>query len=189
MYKSFYSLAHEPFTKEISSSEAFASSSYQETLARLDYLKKIRGMGLLVGEPGAGKTFALRAFQAFLNRSLYHVVYFPLSTGSVMDFYRGLAYGLGEEPKFRKENLFRQIQNGIERMSDSMELCINNQYYQVVVISDTDAYRNWTIELKVSPSTYGKQRSIKSILIQLIINHMWSLFEEKGPHSNTYHLE
>ncbi|TMN20801.1 hypothetical protein [Lentibacillus cibarius] len=30
---------------------------------------------------------------------------------------------------------------------DSMELRINNQYYQVVVISDTDAYRNWTIEL------------------------------------------
>lgn len=116
MYKSFYSLAHEPFTKEVSPSEAFASSSYQEALARLDYLKKARGMGLLVGEPGAGKTFALRAFQASLNPSLYHVVYFPLSTGSVMDFYRGLAYGLGEEPAFRKVDLFRQIQSGIERM-------------------------------------------------------------------------
>src|SRR5699024_7530717 len=28
----------------------------------------------------------------------------------------GLAYGLGEEPKFRKVDLFRQIQQGIERM-------------------------------------------------------------------------
>lgn len=33
-----------------------------------------------------------------------------------MDFYRGLAYGLGEEPKFRKVDLFRQIQRGIERI-------------------------------------------------------------------------
>ena len=34
-----------------------------------------------------------------------------------MDFYRGLAYGLGEEPKYRKVDLFRQIQQGIERMA------------------------------------------------------------------------
>ena len=29
-----------------------------------------------------------------------------------MDFYRGLALGLGEEPKYRKVDLFRQIQQG-----------------------------------------------------------------------------
>ncbi|GAA0496905.1 hypothetical protein GCM10008986_24830 [Salinibacillus aidingensis] len=116
MYKSYYSLAQEPFTKEANTSEAFTSSPYQEALARLDYLQKARGMGLIVGEPGAGKTFALRSFQESLNPSLYHVVYFPLSTGGVMDFYRGIAYGLGEEPNFRKVDLFRQIQSGIERM-------------------------------------------------------------------------
>lgn len=33
-----------------------------------------------------------------------------------MDFYRGLAYGLGEEPKFRKVDLFRQIQQGMEQL-------------------------------------------------------------------------
>lgn len=39
-----------------------------------------------------------------------------------MDFYRGLAYGLGEEPKFRKVDLFRQIQQGIERMAEERKL-------------------------------------------------------------------
>ena len=33
-----------------------------------------------------------------------------------MDFYRGLALGLGEEPKYRKVDLFRQIQQAIERL-------------------------------------------------------------------------
>ncbi len=70
----------------------------------------------MIGEPGAGKTFALRVFKESLNPALYHVVYFPLSTGGVMDFYRGLALGLGEEPKYRKVDLFYQIQQGIERM-------------------------------------------------------------------------
>jgi general secretion pathway protein A len=54
-------------------------------------------MSLLVGEPGAGKTFALRVFCANLSPALFKVIYLPLSTGTVMDFYRGLAQGLGEE--------------------------------------------------------------------------------------------
>ena len=116
MYKSFYSLAKEPFSKDIRPSDAFLSSDYQGALNALSYLQKSKGIGLLIGNPGAGKTFTLRAFKESLNPSLYHVIYFPLSTGGVMDFYRGLAYGLGEEPKYRKVDLFRQIQQGIERM-------------------------------------------------------------------------
>ncbi len=67
-------------------------------------------MGLLVGEPGAGKIFVLRAFADKLNPALYKPIYYPLSTGTVMDFYRGLVKGLGEEPRFRKVDLFDQLQ-------------------------------------------------------------------------------
>jgi len=116
MYKSFYSLSQAPFTKEIRPSDAFPSIDYKGALNALHYLEKSKGIGLLIGEPGAGKTFTLRSFRESLNPSLYQVIYFPLSTGGVMDFYRGLAYGLGEEPKFRKVDLFRQIQRGIERI-------------------------------------------------------------------------
>ena len=116
MYKSYYSLSMVPFSKEIKTSEAYSSMSYQEALTGLSYLQQSRGIGLVVGDPGAGKTFTLRTFKESLNPALYHVVYFPLSTGGVMDFYRGLAYGLGEEPKFRKVDMFMQIQQGIERM-------------------------------------------------------------------------
>src|SRR5699024_10521598 len=116
MYKTFYSLAKAPFSKELKKDEAFSSNHFQGALNGLEYLQKTKGIGLLVGEPGAGKTFSLRLFKESLNPFLYHVVYFPLSSGNVMDFYRELAYGLGEEPKFRKVDLFRQIQHGIERL-------------------------------------------------------------------------
>lgn len=122
MYKSFYSLAKEPFSNEMRSTDAFLSVGYQEALNGLEYLKRTKGIGLITGAPGAGKTFSLRSFKDSLNPSLYHVVYFPLSTGGVMDFYRGLAYGLGEEPKFRKIDLFRQIQHGIERMEQERKM-------------------------------------------------------------------
>lgn len=122
MYKAFYSLAKDPFSKDMRPTDAFRSASYQEALNGLEYLQKSRGIGLITGDPGAGKTFTLRAFTDSLNPALYHVVYFPLSTGSVMDFYRGLVYGLGEEPAFRKVDLFRQIQQGIERMDQERKM-------------------------------------------------------------------
>lgn len=122
MYKSFYSLAKEPFSKDIRPSDAFSSMDYQGALNALNYLQRSKGMGLLIGEPGAGKTFALRSFKESLNPALYHVIYFPLSTGGVMDFYRGLSYELGEEPKFRKVDVFRQIQHGIERMASERKI-------------------------------------------------------------------
>jgi len=113
MYKVFYSLTGTAFAKEMKATDSYRSTAFLETVARLEYLKKTRGMGLVVGEPGAGKTFALRAFTESLNPSLYKVIYFPLSTGTVMDFYRGLARGLGEEPLFRKVDLFHQIQRAV----------------------------------------------------------------------------
>jgi len=113
MYREFYSLSKSPFSKEIKTSEAFSSSTFTELSLRLDYLKKARGIGLVTGDAGAGKTLTLRTFCENLNPSLYKVIYFPLSTLAVNDFYRGLCMALGEEPKFRKVDLFYQIQKAI----------------------------------------------------------------------------
>lgn len=55
----------------------------------------------------------LKSFADNLNPALYKPVYFPLSTGTVMDFYRGLVQGLGEEPRFRKVDLFTQLQKRV----------------------------------------------------------------------------
>lgn len=113
MYKSFYSLSRNPFSKEIKSRDLYQSGNLKELTARLNYLKKTKGIAVIVGEPGSGKTSALRALTESLNPSLFKVIYFPLSTGTVMDFYRGLAVGLGEEPKFRKVDLFHQVQSAV----------------------------------------------------------------------------
>lgn len=122
MFTSFYSLAKRPFSKEIETKNLFPSESFTELSARLNYLKDSRGIGVVVGEPGAGKTSTLRSFVNSLNPSLFKVIYFPLSTGTVMDFYRGLAYGLGEMPRFRKVDLFRQIQKGVTTLNNEKKI-------------------------------------------------------------------
>jgi len=113
MFKVFYSLSKRPFVKEIAPKDLFMSDNFKEVKARLDYLKNTRGIGVVVGEPGCGKTTALRLFADSLNPSLFKIIYFPLSTGTVMDFYKGLANGLGEKPKYRKVDIFQQIQQAV----------------------------------------------------------------------------
>jgi len=113
MYRAFYSLAKRPFSKEINPAQMFVSASYEELSARLAFLKENRGMGMVTGEAGSGKTSALRAFASSLNPSLFKLAYFPLSTVTVNDFYRGLAFILDISPAFRKVDLFRQIQQAI----------------------------------------------------------------------------
>lgn len=113
MYRAFYSLSKRPFSKEIDPTHMFSSSSYAELHARLAFLKDNRGMGLVTGEAGSGKTSALRSFVSGLNPSLFKPAYFPLSTVTVNDFYRGLAFALDISPAFRKVDLFKQIQEAV----------------------------------------------------------------------------
>ncbi len=110
MYQSFYSLSAIPFRKEIEGKDFFTSQCLAEGMARLEYIKSTRGISVITGEAGAGKTSLLRRFAGGLNPSLYKAVYFPLSTVTVADFYRGLILGLGAEPQSRKIAMFGQIQ-------------------------------------------------------------------------------
>ena len=84
MYKSFYSLSQNPFKKEIKTKDLYQSENLKELSARLDYLKKTRGIAVIIGEPGSGKTSALRAMADSVNPSLFKVIYFPLSTGCLL---------------------------------------------------------------------------------------------------------
>ena len=122
MYKAFYGLNTHPFEKGTASSGCFESSAFKESRARLDYLKNTRGFAMLTGDPGSGKTTALRAFADGLNPALYKVMYFPMASGTVMDFYRALALCLGEQPKFRKVDLFFQIQQAILELYDKRRI-------------------------------------------------------------------
>jgi len=113
MFTQYYGLKFNPFTKEIETKDVYDTEDTQELSSRLKYIQKNRGIFLLVGEPGMGKSTALRKFASELNPGLFKYCYFSLSTVTVMDFYRGLLCGLGETPANRKITMFQQIQSAI----------------------------------------------------------------------------
>ncbi len=116
VFTQFFNLKFNPFTKEVPVDKLFPSQNLMELSSRLVYLQKARGIGLIVGEAGTGKSTALRKYAKSLNPALFESCYFPLSTVTVQEFYRGLALELGEEPKHKKVDLFHQIQSAIRSM-------------------------------------------------------------------------
>jgi len=75
MYLSYYGMKCNPFDKNISTKDAFESEDFANAISRLNYLKEVKGLGLIIGSPGLGKTFLLRYFNESLNKDLYKVIY------------------------------------------------------------------------------------------------------------------
>ena len=111
-----YDLTFTPFLKN-AKEIIVETREYKEARFRLDYLLSTKGFGLLTDSPGRGKTIVIRNGARGLNPSLYKVIYFSLSTLTVMDFYRNLAAQLGMEPSYRKNDNCRIIQEAINRLA------------------------------------------------------------------------
>lgn len=75
MFQEFYGFWVPPFSRSIPTTDLFPSTGHQEIKARLTYLLWERGIGLVTGEVGSGKSTALRAFAEGLDPNRYLVIY------------------------------------------------------------------------------------------------------------------
>lgn len=140
MFKQFFGLKYNPFTKEVPPEHLFLSTYLKELDSRLKYLQDTRGIGLLTGEPGVGKSAALRRYAHNLNPALFKVCYFALSTVTVLEFYQGLAITLGEEPQHKKVALFHQIQQAI------CSLYFDRRITPVIILDEIQLASNKVLE-------------------------------------------
>jgi type II secretory pathway predicted ATPase ExeA len=130
MYMPYFGLRREPFGKEIDVSELFVSADLTEAGSRLKYMTETRGIFLLIGEPGSGKTVAIRRFSKTLGSTLYKACYLSLTTLTVNDFFSALVSMLGEQPRYRKIDMFRQIQDAI------CEFYYNQKITPVIIVDE-----------------------------------------------------
>ena len=90
----------------------------RECSARLDYIKRRGGIMLLTGDPGVGKTLALRRFADALPDNRFRPVYTPLSTLKGTDILRHISDRIGLQPRATKSSLYTQIQHEILESKD-----------------------------------------------------------------------
>jgi type II secretory pathway predicted ATPase ExeA len=121
--KSTFGFTRLPFSVEPGSGECFEYDGFTKALGKLDYLASRRGMGVLFGDPGTGKTTLLRAFIDSLGKTTSHVAYITDTTSGVRDLYRQIAWAFGLEPSFRKSDLVREIKARLLHISRTQRIC------------------------------------------------------------------
>jgi general secretion pathway protein A len=109
----WFGLKRFPFEKNIKSQDALDTGPFKECLARLDYIKRRGGILLLTGDPGVGKTFALRRYVDSLNENLFKTYYTPLATLSRADLLYHINRLLGLTPRLSKSAIYNQIQKAL----------------------------------------------------------------------------
>jgi len=90
--------------------------------SRFEWLLESPGIGLLTGEPGVGKTAALRHLLRGINPHQYKLVYLAETDFGRLDLYRSLAQELGLEPCWRRSQQWREIKQWIEEQVTQQSL-------------------------------------------------------------------
>jgi general secretion pathway protein A len=109
----YFGLKKEPFDKEIKTRDLVDTQALKECAARLDFMKQHGGVMLLTGDPGIGKTVALRRFVDGLNENIYRPIYTHLATLNRLDILRHINQRLGLPTRAAKSAVFTQIQSEI----------------------------------------------------------------------------
>ena len=153
MFKQFYGMAMNPFEKGIKEKDAYISKDLKEMITRLEYLDKVRGIGVFTAPAGSGKTFALRCFSKEVNPNLTKVIYLCLTTVTIREFYRQFCISLGLEPSFRKSDMFKDIKDFMQSMSYDKRIHYilvwdEAQYLSSDILKDLKLLMNFAMDSK-----------------------------------------
>lgn len=130
MYRKRFGLTGHPLPKDALGKTFFDKSPCYDKLARsFRHLLDEPGLGVLTGEPGVGKTAAIRNLCARLPKPDYLVLYLCDTAVSPLDLYRALAQDLGVRASHRRAQLWADIKKALIHLVDE-------QHTSPVVIID-----------------------------------------------------
>jgi type II secretory pathway predicted ATPase ExeA len=108
VWASHFGFARTPFTKSVPADKLFERAAHAEAVARAHYCINHSALGVIVGDTGAGKTVAVRAAVAALDRTKYTVIYLANPSGGCRGLYVAIATALGATPRFHKAEAINQ---------------------------------------------------------------------------------
>jgi len=132
-YRDRFGLSHHPFSKNFLRRNHVETEGTKRLKERFHWLQSERGIGLLTGPSGVGKTATLGAIAEELPKHQRRVLYIEDSGAGTGDLFRYMAYELGLAPAFRRAALWRDLKAHVLKLEEE-----NDQ--QVILVID-DAHR------------------------------------------------
>jgi general secretion pathway protein A len=130
MFQQFFGFTCSPFSKSIPTANLFDSAGQKELAARLTFLVRERGFGLLTGEFGSGKSTAVRAFAASLDFNRYLVIHLDNPSTGITGLYRDLLLNLGQRPPYTASRMVTAIRLAFD------DLISNKRRIPLVIIDE-----------------------------------------------------
>lgn len=130
-FSAYFGFLTEPFTKDIAAKSLFISGQLKTLFARLRQLIARRGLALITGEVGSGKSTAIRAFVESLEKNQFDWVYIEDPTIGMRGLWTSVASQLNLNPRFFKWQLIPTIKAAIEKNF--------HDYHKTTIIAIDDA--------------------------------------------------
>jgi type II secretory pathway predicted ATPase ExeA len=117
MYRQHFGLSAHPFDK--AATDLWEDGAMNPLRERFNWLLQSPGLGLLYGEPGVGKTSAIRKLSQSINPHRYQVIYTSETDFGRTDLYRSLGMHFGLEPHYRRANMWRDLKEAIQEKAET----------------------------------------------------------------------
>lgn len=134
-----FGLNRRPFDKGVPSDLMWMDGGRQQGLDRLVQAVQCRQNGLVLGEPGVGKTCVLRALRDQLSPTRFRPHYVAHVTLGRRDFYRQICFALGIEAKATPAAMFEAIQR------ECVQAASEHRIHAVLVIDEAHLMPDTTL--------------------------------------------
>jgi type II secretory pathway predicted ATPase ExeA len=111
--QSYFGLTIMPFGRGLAPGMLFGSAEHTQAAARIGYGITTRGITVITGEVGVGKTVAARAAIDSAEPARHHLIYIPDPTVGARGIYHHIVTALGGHPSFHNAALVPQARDAL----------------------------------------------------------------------------
>ena len=159
MFEAHFGFTRTPFGRDLPPEQLFNFQDHLEAVARFLWAVSQRGLALLTGEVGSGKSTALRALHARLDPLRYKWLYISNPLLPARGLYRQLLLSLGVEPRFHLADIVHQL-------TSTLWASFEQGKTPVVVIDDAHLLPDTTLqELRLLTSFHMDAASPMAMLL------------------------
>jgi type II secretory pathway predicted ATPase ExeA len=111
--QSFFGFTTMPYGRGLAPGMLFHSGDHAQAAARISYGIATRGITVITGEVGVGKTVAARAAICRAEPARHHPIYIPDPTVGARGIYHHVVTALGGKPSFHNASLVPQARDAL----------------------------------------------------------------------------
>jgi len=140
MYTSYWGLNEPPFENVPSQELFYESPQHEEALLRMVYaVEHKKGLAVLTGEVGSGKTTISRVIYDYLDNDGFEVITIVNPTLTPVDFYRAILSHLGETIADDSKTIL------LNRLTERLKLNASNDISTILVIDEAHLIKDRAI--------------------------------------------